>query len=328
MTTLIFIDTNIFLDFYRVRGRQGDLAILEHLDGHHGRIITTSQVEMEFKKNRPQVIRETFDTLKSPNWGALQLPAFLAKSKQSSGLDTGRKRIDGQLKTLRTRLSNVFQNPARYDSVYKAGQRLFRADTPYNLSRDKKERFKIRRLAWKRFVLGYPPRKAADTSMGDSINWEWIIRCAQEGGANVVIVSRDSDFGLPFDDDVYINDWLLQEFRERVSPKRRVSLTERLAEGLKLASIPVSKEEEEAEQKFLEKRSPSSGVPTFPALDFVRAFNAINEALIGKLYEPSRDLQRMAEALERPQQEILRQFREAVSAAGLEATKDPEDNDA
>jgi hypothetical protein len=54
--TLIFIDTNILLDFYRVRGREGDLSILDHIDENHDLIITTSQVEMEFKKNRPRKV--------------------------------------------------------------------------------------------------------------------------------------------------------------------------------------------------------------------------------------------------------------------------------
>ena len=49
---LIFIDTNILLDFYRVRGPKEDLSILRHIDNNLDRFITTDQVEMEFKKNR------------------------------------------------------------------------------------------------------------------------------------------------------------------------------------------------------------------------------------------------------------------------------------
>ena len=56
MRTLIFIDTNIFLDFYRQRGPQDSLSILAHIDEHHESIITSSQVEMEFKTNRPAAI--------------------------------------------------------------------------------------------------------------------------------------------------------------------------------------------------------------------------------------------------------------------------------
>ena len=48
--SLIFIDTNIFLDFYRTRGLAGDLAILRRMDANLGRFITASQVEMELDR--------------------------------------------------------------------------------------------------------------------------------------------------------------------------------------------------------------------------------------------------------------------------------------
>jgi hypothetical protein len=41
---LIFIDTNIFLDFYRAAGRDTKLSILSLIDSNHDRIITGEQV--------------------------------------------------------------------------------------------------------------------------------------------------------------------------------------------------------------------------------------------------------------------------------------------
>jgi hypothetical protein len=104
-------------------------------------------------------------------------------------------------------------------------------------------------------MLGYPPRKDGDTSIGDAINWEWIVSCAETTGNHVVIVSRDSDFGISFNGESILNDWLLQEFRERVSKKRKVVLTDRLSAGLKAAAITVTKQEEKSEEEFLESRS-------------------------------------------------------------------------
>lgn len=251
MSTLVFIDTNILLDFYRIRGPTEHLAILRHIDAHHERIITTSQVEMEFKKNRANAIVESYQGLKSLSKGDFALPSYLATSKQASGVQTSRKKINEQVKTMRTRVRNVLSKPTTHDPVYKVVQRLFREDTPLNLSRTKDARFSIRRLAFKRFLLGYPPRKPTDLSMGDAVNWEWIIRCAGETNADVVVVSRDSDYGIVFGDSSYINDWLLQEFRDRVSKKRVVRLTTRLAEGLKVAGIKVTRKQREAEEKFL-----------------------------------------------------------------------------
>ena len=64
MATLIFVDTNIWLDFYRVRGKAADLSLLKKIDEHRDSLISTSQVEMEFKKNRPAVILDSYHRLK------------------------------------------------------------------------------------------------------------------------------------------------------------------------------------------------------------------------------------------------------------------------
>ncbi|MGR6035104.1 MAG: PIN domain-containing protein [Candidatus Nitrosoglobus sp.] len=89
-------------------------------------------------------------------------------------------------------MESILRNPSNYDSIYKYLQRLFKHDSPYNLSREKKTRFQIRRLAWKRFILGYPPRKRNDTSIGDAINWGWIISCANSCGKDIILITRDN----------------------------------------------------------------------------------------------------------------------------------------
>ena len=253
--TLLFIDTNILLDFYRQVGRES-LSILRHIDQHHDRIITTRQVEMEFKKNRHSVIAKSLAELKSPDWGGLQLPAYLASSRQASGLSTGRKKIDKLVQTLKKHVTRVVKKPTQHDPVYKAAQRLFKANTPYGLSLSKeKEQKKVFRLAWRRFLLGYPPRKAIDTSIGDGMNWEWVVDCAKRANADVVIVSRDSDYGINMKGDgAYINDWLAQEFKERVNKIRNVTLTDRLSDGFKRVSIPVTKKEAADEERFLQRQ--------------------------------------------------------------------------
>jgi hypothetical protein len=257
MAYLIFIDTNIFLDFYRVVGREGSLSILDHVDANHHRIITTAQVEMEFKKNRQRVILDAFRGLKLPDFSGMKLPAFFAASKQSGALGRSQKTVKRLHSTLSTRIGRVLKNPTRYDPVYKTAQRLFRADTPVNLGRDKKLKYTIRRLARQRFALGYPPRKDGDTQIGDAVNWEWVVHCAQQTGDHVVVVSRDSDYGASFEKTLMMNDWLAQEFRERVSHRRKLVLTDRLSVALRQASIPVSAAEEKTEEQFLSVRPPA-----------------------------------------------------------------------
>ncbi len=330
MAALVFIDTNIFLDFYRVRAKESALSILDHLDGNHESIVTGSQVEMEFKKNRQRVILESYRQIKPPSFeGVSQLPAFLSESKQSSALGKSDKQVKALSKKLKQRTLMVLKNPTTNDPVYKSVQRLFRCDSPYNLDRVKKVRFSIRRLARKRFSLGYPPRKAGDTSMGDAVNWEWIIHCALESGKDVVIVTRDSDYGASFENEIVLNDWLGQEFRERVSRKRKIRLTDRLADGLRAADIGVTSQEEAEEEEFMEERLTIPATRAFDLGDVasrsqrLRALlaetsgttqlqDALREALAPS--EALREAVRAAEAPSRELRELLDSVRQSTEA--------------
>jgi hypothetical protein len=51
-----------------------------------------------------------------------------------------------------------------------------------------------------------------------------------------------------------LNDWLVQEFRQRVSRKREIIITDRLARAFKRADIQVSQAEEEQEAELIEER--------------------------------------------------------------------------
>jgi len=257
----VFIDTNILLDFYRARGSES-LAILEHLEGKYDRVITGSQVEMEFKKHRQAEIIAAYNAIKTPGFSELRsLPSFLSDSKQKSGIKTSETQVKAMVTRLQQRTQRLLLNPSRHDPVYKQTQRLFRSDSPYNLTRDKKIRHRIRGRAVKRWRLGYPPRKKSDTSIGDAVNWEWIVHCAIESKTHIVVVSRDADFGAIFGKEPVINDWLAEEFHDRVSKTRKIVLTNRLTEAFDRAGISVTTEEKKEEEEFL---SASEKMPRDP----------------------------------------------------------------
>ena len=54
MDALLFIDTNIFLDFYRDRKSDVSTKFLEQIERCKDRLILGSQLEMEYKKNRQE----------------------------------------------------------------------------------------------------------------------------------------------------------------------------------------------------------------------------------------------------------------------------------
>jgi predicted nucleic acid-binding protein len=254
METAVFIDTNVLLDFYRYPQGSAALKMLEQIDKNHNKIITGDQVEMEYKKNRQKVILEALKSLQGPAWDNFKLPVVLSEAKPSQVINKCKEDIKKQCKRLQSRCKAFIENPNTNDMVYKTTQDLFRADSDLNLSRNKKVRFTMRHLARKRFILGYPPRKDDDICVGDSINWEWIIHCAKTFDKNIVIVSRDSDYGCRINEQMYLNDWLRQEFKERVSKKRNIILTNKLTFAFKQASIPVNKQEEDDEQALLQAK--------------------------------------------------------------------------
>lgn len=251
---LIFIDTNIFLDFYRIRKSDISTKYLEQIEACKDRLIIGSQVEMEYKKNRQEVIVESLNQFSKPDWAKLSPPALLANFQASKSIDKKKKEIEEQTKKVSDKIQKILSDPIHNDPVYQVLNRVFKSETPYNLTRENEERFKIRNLARKRFVLGYPPRKKGETSIGDAINWEWLIQCALNSGKDIVLVTRDKDYGEIYKEQSFLNDWLKQEFSQRVSQKRKVHLTNKLSQGLKAVHAAVTKEMEEAENELIEER--------------------------------------------------------------------------
>lgn len=251
LDALVFIDTNIFLDFYRIRKGDVSVSYLKLIDDHRDRIITGSQIAMEYKKNRQRVILESIRGMKNPDWNALGTPALLQGAQAAKMIDKKRKEVGEQQRKLKDKINKVLQSPTYNDPVYQCLQRLFKASSPYNLDRTNKQRFAIRNLARKRWILGYPPRKKEDNSIGDAVNWEWAVRCAEMSGKDIIIVTRDSDYGVFYEGTAILNDWLAQEFKERISRQRGIYLTDRLSAAFRALSFPVSEEMVEEEERIL-----------------------------------------------------------------------------
>ena len=92
---LIFIDTNIFLDFYRSSTElyTKQLAALER---HKDLIIICDQVRMEFLKNRQKVIQSSIQEFKALS--PPQVPTILRDLQASTMLRNKSKEANEQLK--------------------------------------------------------------------------------------------------------------------------------------------------------------------------------------------------------------------------------------
>jgi len=296
---LLFVDTNIWLDFYRAR-TEADLSLLEHLEQIADKIIVTSQLEMEFKKNRHAAMMEGIGELKPSQ--ALARPGLFSDAKEVQAIQSNQKKADARVKKLKTRYIKALSSPADDDPVYKICQRIFHKVDALVLTRDMAERRLVRRRALRRFLLGYPPRKRNDTSMGDAFNWEWMLECANSQNAELVIVSRDADYGLVFESNGYPNDHLVQEFHERVSRKRKLLLYGKLSEALQHFQITVTEREKQAEEAITQPPEPP---PVIADLQSGWTLSA----------EKATELQKALAFLQSPDfQDRLRKMAEAVSA--------------
>jgi len=150
LDTLLFVDTNVLLDFYRIRKTDISTKYLEQLEACKDRLIVGSQIEMEYKKNRQRVIVESLNNFTAPDWGKLTVPALVADLQATKMIDKKKKELIGQHKKVNEKIQAVLSDPTHHDPVYKTLQRIFKNDSPFNLSRSKKERFSVRNLAKKR----------------------------------------------------------------------------------------------------------------------------------------------------------------------------------
>jgi len=253
MEKLIFIDTNIFLDFYRIRGAPASLKFLNKIEDNLDNIIITNQIQMEYLKNRQEVILGCLKDIKSDVKG-LSVPSILQNSQPFKVYSKNSKEANKQLTKLKERINKIFINPSYNDPVFKVMNRIFKRQYDLHLDMSNEEKYKIRKLALKRFGMGYPPRKKGDNSIGDAINWEWMIHCCKEKSSDLIIVTRDNDFGKEIENKLYINDWLLKEFKERNSNRKNISITKSLSHAFEEIQNPVSDQMKKEETKHIESR--------------------------------------------------------------------------
>lgn len=248
--SLIFVDTNILLDFYRLSGDSAERQ-LKALERHKDSLILTEQLRMEFLKNRQKVIFDTIKHLKKPD--KITFPLFLSDYQPSKMVGSSLKAAESNFQKVQKKIDDILAKPSIYDNVYKLIMKLFNHKSKYTLDIEDKIRFTIRNSAKKRFILGYPPRKSTDTSIGDAVNWEWIVHCAVScpDKRDIMQISRDNDYGTTKGNDSYLNDWLIKEFKQRVSRRRNISLTSKLTTALKLLNEQVTKEDETQEAEII-----------------------------------------------------------------------------
>lgn len=126
----IFIDTNILLDFYRIRRTDISMKYLEEIEKHKDLIVSTSQVEMEYKKNRQSAILESIGEVKKINNVNLSVPSIISDAKAIEMIKKSKKDIDDQQKKLKERIEKILKSPNIHDPFLKCFKKFFPINPP------------------------------------------------------------------------------------------------------------------------------------------------------------------------------------------------------
>src|SRR5437868_676287 len=105
--SLLFIDTNIYLNAYRSRGESG---LLNHIESIADWLIVTDQLEVEFLNNRRNIINQTLKAISAPT---VQVPSYLIASRAANSITKLQKQIEKHVKALTKRFQGFLENPAK-----------------------------------------------------------------------------------------------------------------------------------------------------------------------------------------------------------------------
>ena len=247
--TLLFIDTNILLDFYRAPQSDLSLEVFDKLLEHSSTLIISEQVEIEFNNNRKRVIDEYIKHIPTKIDNIALAPVLLSNTVEAQKIKTEVENLTKDFEKLKKNLCSILDSPNEKDKAYQKIIPFFNVNTAFSYKKtDIELQDQIFLKAIKRFHRGMPPRKKNDLYIGDALNWEWCLHCCtKDEKANLIILSRDDDFSeSPKRHDNPINKVLEDEFKSRVGDEFYVKLERSLTKALN--DIQISLTEEQADE--------------------------------------------------------------------------------
>jgi len=218
----IFVDTNMFADFYESTSPANPLKILDELNDKRNTLVLVTQTHDEYRRNRTRWITRLIKDI--PEKGIL-LPktVLIAEREELNTIHTLQKEQDENLKELENYLKSLLNDDN--DPVAKTLNSLFfdSSVTKFEIDEDLITRAHHRKL------LGNPPNSPGKSTIGDEVIWEALLRNMQD---DLIIVTRDKGF-LDYES------FLKEEFSKKTG-KKLLSVKEKLSDAFSLIEIPPS----------------------------------------------------------------------------------------
>lgn len=197
----VFIDTNIFLNFFDFSSEDLDeltkIAVLQTTKGIE--IILTQQVLDEFRRNREQKIQNALKKFEEVDFSSF--PQMIKPYPEYSDLQAKKREFQKIKKDILDKInSDKTTKSLKADTVI---DQIFATVQLIKLSDGIYERARRRRS------LGNPPGKKSD-SIGDEVNWESLLAFTQtdeilaikQGGNDLHLITSDRDWASKFNPNV------------------------------------------------------------------------------------------------------------------------------
>ncbi|NQU99213.1 MAG: DUF4935 domain-containing protein [Parcubacteria group bacterium] len=242
----IILDTNIYLNFYRLNGGQS-LEMLKNInqfieDGKF-KLILPRQIEDEFVRNKNSRGGIYGDHILNFQKGLeveLKIPYLIKSSQKIEQIKNTVKRLKGLKEKAVEDYKNRVFNPN--SKINQQLNKLFsRANRPT-------ETDAILQHAWFRTLRGNPPRKN-NSSFGDAIIWETILdQCLDD---DLILISGDGDFASEIESSK-MHELLEAEWKQKT--EKKLNLYKKLGifinERSKKKKKPIKKETIEEEDRL------------------------------------------------------------------------------
>lgn len=205
----IFIDTNVFLDFYRESKQDYDQDKLDKILNKFRekssiyKVYLTDYLKDEVFRNRAKVLKEQSDELSKKLKLTKGFPTVVRSlstydqfDKDLKSLEKSYQKLNAEfLKNSKDRIFDQDKFLNDFFEIYPIHQV---SDTEKLAARD-------------RFDFGYPPGKK--DSYGDALNWLHLLEKVPMN-TDLYLVSRDNDFSNPLEQ-TEINPYLAQEWHQK-----------------------------------------------------------------------------------------------------------------
>ncbi|GEM_PF-3286834 len=211
----IFIDTNIFLDFYR--SNKESLKVFDELKKYSRYIVFPLQVYEEYKRNRVGELEEILSKVKQTSKISPYSTSIVSDLEEFKNLMIARNEYNNCSDKLMTKIQQMIQDPNNDFIFNKINEITGSKDvTLINVNDIDIEKAKVRQL------LGNPPG-SNKFCIGDEVIWECILSNVKD---DLVIVSRD----LTYKNNSYI---LKEEFATKTG-KTILGITDTITSALKI----------------------------------------------------------------------------------------------